>query len=435
MKTRAMILYGAGQLGIMLLARYFFQWVIRYADVGKETESGPLFAAGVVGALFFAFRIFDGVTDPLAGAMGDRWVASGKERRSLIWISLVVPALGLMLVFLPSAAMSPVLRWALLFTGMLVFFIGYTLYAIPYWSLLEDYSQGDASTRTSLSNVLGLGILLATGIGFIISPLLVERFGFFHGSVIFAVVGTILMVLPYFAAPKGLTVQKQQQTPPLAQSLMASLSHSRFVAVVLLFAGAHMSLTIMTAAAPYIAERLLGGKLSDVALLLGPFLITAVFTFAFVPKFSRKYGWEKATLVGTIVLSLAYMGAGLLGKGIIGSPLHTAMIVFAIAGPGSAFVLGLEGEAVARCAQNSTYKSTGMYFGVYNLVVKALNGLSLFITGLLASQGSIWAIRFMPIMAGALSVVGVVIYLLAQKTDPEVATSELDISTALDQVS
>lgn len=425
MNARGMILYGAGQLGIMLLTRYFFQWVIRFADVGKETGNGPLFAAGIVGALFFAFRIFDAVTDPIAGDLGDRWVAAGRERRTLLWMALLIPAIGLILVFAPHAAMSPLVRWTLLFSGMVAFFTGYTLYAIPYWSLLEDYSQGNERTRTSLSNVLGLGILVATGIGFIVSPLLVDRLGFFKGSVVFGLVGTILMALPYFASPKNVVVKVPQTRPKITRSLVASLSHSRFVAVVLLFAGAHMSLTIMTAAAPYIAERLLNGKLSDVALLLGPFLATAVFTFALVPRFSRKYGWERATLVGAVVLSLAYIGAGLLGKGIIGSPLQTAMIVFAIAGPGSAFILGLEGEAVARCAQRSTYKSTGMYFGVYNLIVKALNGLSLFITGLLASEGSLWAIRAMPILAGVLSVAGVVVYVLAKKTDPDDTATEL----------
>ncbi len=414
----AIILYGAGQLGIMLLARYFFQWVIRFADVGKETPTGPLFAAGIVGALFFGFRIFDGITDPLAGSFGDRWVAAGKQRRSMLWIALAIPAIGLLLVFAPHGEMSAQLRWFLLFLGMFLFFVGYTLYAIPYWSLLEDYSQGQEKTRTSLSNALGLGLLLATGVGFILSPPLIDKFGFFNGALVFAAVGTVLMALPYFAAPKGLVTRKSERAPALGKSLIASLSHSRFVAVVLLFAGAHMSLTVMTSAAPYIAEKLLGGTIKDVALLLGPFLVAAVPTFILVPKFSRKYGWEKSTLVGAIVLSVAYLGAGLLGRGVIGTPLQTAMIVFAIAGPGSAFVLGLEGEAVARCAQSSTYKSTGMYFGVYNLVVKALNGLALFITGLLASQGSTLAVRAMPMMAGGLCVVGIIVYILSKKEDP-----------------
>jgi glycoside/pentoside/hexuronide:cation symporter, GPH family len=411
MRAGSFILYGAGQLGIMLLARYFFQWVIRFSDVGKDTPTGPLFAAATVGALFFAFRIFDGLTDPLAGILGDHWVRKGRQRRSLIWLSFAIPPVGLALVFLPSAQMPPELRWVFLFSGMFLFFVGYTLYAIPYWSLVEDYSQGDKTVRTALSNALGVGVLLATGFGFVASPLLVEKFGFLNGALIFGIVGTVLMTLPYFAAPPAKEKPVLlEHLPPLKETLWASLTHRKFLAVIILFAGAQMSLTIMTSAAPYIAERLLRGTLGDVALLLGPFLACAVPTFIFVPRLARRFGWEKATAVGTIALSVAYVGAGLLGRGIIGTPLTTAMIVFAVAGPGAAFVLGLEGEAIAQCAQESDHKSTGIYFGIYNFIVKALNGLALFFTGILAEMGSLAAIRAMPICAGILCVAGVLLY-------------------------
>lgn len=403
----------------MLLARYFFQWVIRFADTGKDTEHGALLAAGVVGLLFFGFRIFDGVTDPLAGVFGDRWVASGKQRRSLIWVSFLIPAVGLALVFSPQQTMPEAVRWGLLTLGMLLFFVGYTLYCIPYWSLVEDYAEGDPATRTTLSNALGVGVLLATGVGFVVSPLIVQALGFFTGALIFCLVGTFLMILPYFAAPKNAKNRVAEQMPPMSQTLVASLTHSRFLAVVLLFAGAQMSLTVMTAAAPYVAEVLLGGSIQDVSLLLGPFLVAALPTFYFVPKLSRRLGWEKSTLLGVIVLSLAYLGAGLLGRGIIGTPMTTAMIVFACAGPGSALVLGLEGEAIARCAQASRYRSTGIYFGVYNFIVKALNGLALFLTGTLAEMATTWSVRAMPLLAGALCVTGVLVYLMIPKTDQQ----------------
>lgn len=422
MRAGSLVLYGAGQLGIMLLARFFFQWVIRFADVGKGTAAGPLFAAATVGALFFAFRIFDGVTDPLAGILGDRWVGKGRERRSLIWVSFLIPPIGLALVFSPTAEMAAGVRWALLTSGMFFFFVGYTLYAIPYWSLVEDYSLGNKKTRTALSNALGVGVLVATGIGFIVSPLLIEKVGFLTGAMVFAAVGTVLMTLPYFAAPKALTrSETTEKLPPMKKTLIASLTHRQFLAVIVLFAGAQMSLTVMTSAAPYIAEQLLRGTLGDVAKLLGPFLVAAVPTFAVVPRIARRYGWEKATVVGTIALSLAYIGAGLLGKGIIGSPLTTAMLVFACAGPGAAFVLGLEGEAIARCAELGEYKSTGIYFGIYNFIVKALNGLALFFTGMLADMGTVAAVRAMPICAGVLCVLGVVGYLWLKKTDTATA--------------
>jgi Na+/melibiose symporter-like transporter len=414
MKAGGLVLYAAGQLGVMLLARFFMQWLIRFADEGQGTSQGTLFAAATVGAVFLGFRVFDSVTDPLAGMFADSWVAKGRQRRSLIWLSFAIPPVGLALVFAPTLGMSPELRWIFLTAGMFLFFVGYTLYAIPYWSLVEDYSQGNVETRTALSNCLGIGVLVATGLGFVLSPMLVEKLGFLMGSIIFGGVGMVLMIFPYFAAPKNLVAVKVPQAPSLLKSLSSGLRHRRFLAVILLFSGAQMSLTVMTSAAPYIAEKILMGTLGDVAWLLGPFLLTSVLTFGFVPRLSRRYGWETATVVGVIALSVAYVGAGLLGRGIIGTPIQTAMIVFACAGPGAAFVLGLEAEAIARCAEESEHKSTGMYFGIYNFVVKALNGVALFMTGILAGVGSPGAVRAMPILAGALCAVGVILYKLSK---------------------
>jgi Na+/melibiose symporter-like transporter len=246
----------------------------------------------------------------------------------------------------------------------------------------------------------------------------VKRLGFFEGALVFSLVGTILMVLPYFAAPKGVSNAKQEVLPSLRETLFATLTHRRFLGVILLFAGAQMSLTVMTSAAPFIATKLLGGTTGDVARLLGPFLLSAVATFAVVPKLSRRVGWERATELGVIALAIAYIGAGFLGRGIIGSPMTTAMIVFFCAGPGCAFVLGLEGEAIARCADDGKYKSVGVYFGVYNFIVKALNGLAIFLTGVLASVGTNLAIRAMPIFAGLLCLAGVLLYGSQKKATP-----------------
>lgn len=425
MRVRGYLLYTAGQLGIMMLTRYFFQWLIRFTDGTAPGASGVLFSAAVVGIVFFAFRIFDAVTDPLAGMLGDAWVARGRERRSLLWVALPWAPLGLALVFTPTLDMSSGLRWTLLLAGMFAFFVGYTLYAIPFWSLIDDYANGDTRVRTRLSNAQGVGVLLATGVGFVASPLAIQRWGFLGGAIAFACVGCACMALPYFAAPRGLPKAKPHGLPPLT-AFAGALRDRRFLAVILLFAGAQMSFTVMTAAAPYIAERLLGGTLSDVALLLGPFLLSALVSFAFVPRLAARLGWERFTLRAAVLLGIVYAGAGFLGRGVLGTPLATAMVVFACAGPAAAVILGLEGEAITRCAVASGKPVTGTYFGVYNLLVKGLNGLALSLTGVMAELGreSLGAVRAMPMVAGGLCVTGVALYLLLRRPAPTAETSD-----------
>lgn len=307
--------YGAGQLGVMIVVRYFFQWLIFFCE-GRDTGKGALFSASIVGLLFFAFRVFDAVADPLAGAFGDSWVKRGRQRRTLIWFSFAVPAIGLTLIFAPTYDMGAALRWVLLSAGMFVFFVGYTLYAIPYWALVEDYAEGQERVRTRLSNMLGAGVLLATGVVFVLSGIVIDKIGFLPGAIIFGIAGTLLMMLPYFAAPpSGGRADPSGSSAPLREVLTSSLKDRRFFALIVLYVGSQMSFTMMTSAAPFIATDLLGGTKADVAKLLGPFLVGSLLSFAFVPRLARALGWERATLVATLALGVAYAGAGLLGQG------------------------------------------------------------------------------------------------------------------------
>ncbi len=422
-KLGGYLLYGAGQLGVMALARFFFQWILHFAEPG--TSAAPaLFAAGVAGSLFLAFRVFDGVTDPIAGVASDAWVTRGHERRTLLWFAFLLPPLGMAMIFAPDASMSEVLRYALLALGMFVFFAGYTVYVIPYWSLVDDYSQGNVRTRARLSNMLGVGVLIATGFGFVISPFLIDSLGYFWAALWWGVPCAALMVLPYYAQPRSeLPSQRTHaRDMPLATGFKLALTHRRFLAVIVLFAGGQMSFTVMTAAAPYIATDLLGGSIRDVAALLGPFLGTSVLGFAIVPRLAFRFGWERSVLVATVLLGIAYGGAGLLGTALVGSPLTTAMCVFATAGPMASILLGLEGEAITGSAADQTAQVTSVYFGVYNFVVKLLNGVALFLTGLLAGaipEHGPLAVRAMGFVAGGLLVTGVALYLVLRPRQRE----------------
>lgn len=414
MRTSGYLMYTAGQVGVMMLTRYFFGFVNRFTEGDGTTAA--LLAAGVMALILPCFRVFDAIIDPVVGAAGDAWVRGGRQRRNLLWLALPWPAIGLGLIFAPDLAMPLPLRWVLFSVGMFLFFAGYSFYSIPFWSLIGDYARGDVAVRTRLSNSQGVGLLLATAIGFIIAPLVVGRLGFRSGAIAFGLASIVLMALPYFAAPPGF-VGKRTETVEANSSPWAAVGRAfadkRFLGVIVLFTGAQMSFTIMTGAAPFIAEKLLHGSLKDVPLLLGPFLGSTLVCFAFVRKLSARFGWERMVLVGTVALGVAYGGAGLLGQAIIGSPMTTAMLVFAAAGPGAAVILGLEAEAVVRCAAEAEQESTGSYFGLFNMVVQALNGISMSLVALLASAARTtpFAIRAMPMAAGVLCVLSVILYL------------------------
>lgn len=420
-----LIFFMCGQLGIMVLTRFFFQWLIDFCSQPIPTISGEgsaLLSASLVGVTLLGFRIFDGVTDPVVGSMTDRWVQRGKERRDLLWYTAPLPAIGMTLCFVPSIDHSPELRWVILILGLLLFFVGYTLYAIPYWSLIGEYSQGDEEQRGKLSTLLGVGLLIATTIGFMITPKLIESLGYLYAATLISVASIPLMIAPYFAAPdqKNVTPTLQQPSHDLAGAkeqvlaLLSAFKNRRFMAVICLFAGSQMSFTVMTAAAPFIATDLLGGTRADVALILGPLLAIALPASILIPIINQKLGWERGVSIACLGLACVYLGAGGLGITVISSPLVTASLLFALGGPMVAILLGLEGEAISSCAEESG-GGLGMYFGVYNLIIKGANGIAIAITAVLAEQarnGDPWQVKLMGMSAGAMLLLGLVSYLI-----------------------
>jgi Na+/melibiose symporter-like transporter len=429
-------LYICGEIGMMVLARFLLQWILGFGDTnpastGSAAVAGgdgsmpmlTLFSGAAIGIALIGFRIFDGITDPLAGIVTDLWVQKGHQRRSLLWFSIFLLPVGLALCFSPTHAMDPGERWFLLGAGMFAFFVGYTFYGIPYWSLIEDYGRDNANERRILSNLLGAGIIIATAIAGLVSPLLVELYGYKKAALALAIPAGVLMMFPYFAAPRGsrsLTSEAQKHGTSLFAILMDTLRHRRFFSVLVMFSGSQMSFTIMTAALVFIAGDLLGGTEADVVRIMGPFLTTAIPAFIFVPRFSRMLGWEKAILVASLALGVAYAASAGLGEAWIGSKWLTASIVFALAGPMAAVLFGLEGEAVTACARERGAEDyVSIYFGVYNFIVKTLNGLAIWIAGWLLDLSKIpqygtGAIRAMSLTAGSLLAVCVVIYLIVR---------------------
>jgi len=471
MTIQKYLLFIAGQIGMMSLARFLLQWLIEFANFKVDGIGATLFVGTMVGGTLFAFRFFDGITDPIAGTLSDSWVRKGRKRQTLLLFSFAVPALGLILTFLPNHDMPVTLRWVFLCAGLFIFFVGYTFYAIPYWSLVDDYSDGNEKVRSMLSTLLGVGIILATAIGFGLSPFLIgknaeprteigavtvsqagtsvgamvgsgaivgasvgisakvvgemepeEGANFFRGAWVFALMALILMPLPFFAAPKGWKPPdppEGKKPPSLWQNTKTALSHRRFVSLIALFAGSQMSFTIMTAAAGFIAVDILGGNRTDVPFILGPLLAVALPCFLLVPKVSRKIGWEKGMMFGSLGLGVVYLLSGGLGMSIVVSPIITAAILFALGGPMLALLFGLEPEGVVDCARERGGEDTvSIYFGVFNFIVKTLNGIAIFITGwltTLSEEHGVIAIRSMSFVAGGCLLIGVLAYFFIKR--------------------
>lgn len=120
----------------------------------------------LTGAVLFAGRALDLISDPLVGLLADRW-AGGRGLARLILIGALIGAPSLVLLLSPPPGMSPGTgaAWLLGFSTLL--YLGWTLVQIPYltWGarLSPDYHQRTRLTASREGWTLG-GIMLSASL-------------------------------------------------------------------------------------------------------------------------------------------------------------------------------------------------------------------------------------------------------------------------------
>lgn len=119
-----------------------------------------LLGTGSVGAILLVARLFDVVTDPLAGYVSDHWPRQDWRRRGPMVLGVPWLLLGIWMLFLPPPGIGG--GWLLL--GTLLAYLGWTLVSIPYaaWGaeLSDDYHER-SRLAASREGFQALGVLLA----------------------------------------------------------------------------------------------------------------------------------------------------------------------------------------------------------------------------------------------------------------------------------
>jgi Na+/melibiose symporter-like transporter len=125
------------------LAAMYFPVYVFLAEFYASTRGLPL---GAIGVVFIAVRIFDAVSDPVAGIVSDRWTTRWGRRRP--WLALGAPLVmvSAWMLFVPSAGvgLAGFALWLFLLT------LGWTVMLTPYFAWGAELS-GDYAERGRIS--------------------------------------------------------------------------------------------------------------------------------------------------------------------------------------------------------------------------------------------------------------------------------------------
>ena len=133
-----------------------------------------LIAPAVMGAIFSISRIWDAISDPIAGYLSDRTTFKFGRRRTWMLISFVPIAFGFLAVFSPPENLQGQSLDLWMMIAILSFYSAITLFNVPHMALGAELSE-DYHERTRLFGVRHIGFTLGSILSLVSMSLLISE--------------------------------------------------------------------------------------------------------------------------------------------------------------------------------------------------------------------------------------------------------------------
>ena len=288
------IAYGLGDAG----CNFVWTTVGMFLTVYYTDSVG--IAAGVVGTIMMLTRLLDGVSDLVMGTIVDhthtRW---GKARP---WIGLTAPLMGLGLILLfnvpGTLSNSGKIVYASV-TYVVLAVVIYTACNLSYGTLMS-YMAPDQQDRTTLSSVRFFCTWAAVLVIVYTANGLIESFGYFGMSIIFGVVGTVLILITFFCTKErttGDTAEKSSGDIPVMQALKLLFKNKYFIFVALLFIINYTALNLTNGIVIYYVRDILG-NMGAYGIVNTMGFLPSLILLPFFPKLAEKFGKWALLMIG-----------------------------------------------------------------------------------------------------------------------------------------
>ena len=316
---REKIAYGLGDAG----CNFIWTTVGMFLTVYYTDSVG--IAAGVVGTIMLLTRLLDGVSDLIMGNIVDhthtRW---GKARP---WVGLMAPFLGLGLILLfnvpGTLSGGGKIAYASV-TYVLLAVVIYTACNLSYGTLMS-YMAPDQQDCTTLSSVRFFCTWLAVLVIIYTAPSMIEKIGYRGMSILYGIIGTILILVTFFFTKERTTGDAEQKKDdvPAGQALKLLFKNKYFIYVALLFIINYAALNLTNGIVIYYVRDILGNMGAYGTVNTMGFL-PSIILLPFFPKIAAKFGKWVCLMVGFVMQIIGYIV-------ILAFPTSFAMLIVGLA--------------------------------------------------------------------------------------------------------
>lgn len=355
-------------------------------------------APALAGTILLVARIYDGVIDPLIGAVSDRTRHRWGPRRIYLLIGAV--ALGVAFIAFFNLALLGVQGTAaglLVTVALLLFSTAYSIFSIPYLAMPPDIAT-DYDARTRLMSFRVFFLMAGVMAGSAGAPLLVESMGTPEAG--YSAMGTILglaaaaMCLVVFIGAAWLPNPPEQDRKPPVNTL--AMLASPFTDTAAVFGNAPFRLLTLVklcqlavlytvlACSPYFFQFVL--KVGNVALsqYLTLFTLTGIVSIPFYRWIIARFGKRETYLLLLVLYGLALASWVLWVPGEAGWLFYARAVVIGSFSTGTLLcALAMLPDTMEYDRLQSGEGREGIISGVFTMVESLAGAIGPFIVGLL----------------------------------------------------
>jgi len=343
-------------------------------------------APAAMGVMLLVSRLFDAVSDPLAGFLSDRTRSRMGRRRPWLLASALPVSVSFVLLWMPPRTLDPGDTRLWMGVMIVLFYVTRTVYAMPLDALGVELTT-DYHERNRLFGArrlaFGIGaITVFAGMHAIVSSP-DPRATAGRITLLAAAIALVLMLFPVLGLREREDYRGRGSDHPF--SALADVwrnPHARLLLMV--FFLQQLGVASVTVMAPYFAEYVIGSADAVTYLLSGFFLVS----IASVPVWIRigtRYDKRSLLLFSMAVVGAALLGFAFVGHGMIAASVVVASCAGAAGGGLDVFFPSLQADVIDTDEFATGERKEGVFLAAWHFAAKTAVGISAMLAGFLLS--------------------------------------------------